>query len=204
MKYSEFLKSLLPELNKSFNNNELAYLSLTSKIENPIRDKIAFNLHKEFSDDKIICREWTNNENNKNKADIAILNSNKQLECIIEFKAHSSMKNISQWSKHLVNDFQKNSIYNNCEFIFIMLANLIDELPNEKFNTAVKYYKNLNSAMENNYNQEKMKNQWLKSVNKRISCITNYYVLKCGLYEQKEVKLLIFMHENIKLNGKNC
>jgi hypothetical protein len=56
---------------ESFKINELAYLALTSKIENPIRDRWAFQLHNSVGNGLTVAREW---KREKKRIDIAILN----------------------------------------------------------------------------------------------------------------------------------
>ncbi len=48
-------------LGDEFRENELAYLALTSKVENPIRDRLAYSLHRAFGEGRDLCfaREWT-------------------------------------------------------------------------------------------------------------------------------------------------
>ena len=59
MNIEKELKQALLNIDKLFGKNELAYLALTSKIENPIRDKIAVYLNnKLYEKDILIAREW--------------------------------------------------------------------------------------------------------------------------------------------------
>jgi hypothetical protein len=48
----------MSQLENEYSNEELAYLALTSKVEMPIRDKLAFMLHQRLGDDLIVSREW--------------------------------------------------------------------------------------------------------------------------------------------------
>lgn len=62
------------------NKEELGFLALTSKVENPIRDRVAWELHSKSDPKKgTVTREW-------NRTDIAILKSGNPKQ-IIEFKA---------------------------------------------------------------------------------------------------------------------
>ena len=63
-----------------FQKDELAYLALTSKIENPIRDKWAYLMQRNLKKQKIdVVREWK-------RSDIAIVQNNHPI-AIIELKA---------------------------------------------------------------------------------------------------------------------
>ena len=41
-----------------FSDNELAYLALTSKVEQPIRDRLAFALYGAIGEECVVSREW--------------------------------------------------------------------------------------------------------------------------------------------------
>ncbi len=205
-KYGTLLKEIVNSINQKYQIDELAYLSMTSKIENPLRDKIAFELQKKLGENLIVCREWTNNKKSKSKADIAILNLNGIPEGIIEFKAHSSISGIGEWSSCLVNDIQKNQkLYNQTETIFVMLANFVNEIPkNQVFNQSIKYYKNIIKSINRKYSLELQKENWEKALTKKnvISDVTNY-VIDAGKYQNIKVQINTFIHENIIINEQN-
>ena len=95
----ERLQYHLDKLNALFQENELAYLSSHCKNELQIRDKIAWELHKEitkeYGDLYVVRREWAPEEKNKSRVDLAILEMDSDKEkvekviALIEFKAHS-------------------------------------------------------------------------------------------------------------------
>lgn len=83
---------LFPTVIKNFSKTELAYLSLTSKPEGPIRDKYAILLHEELSNSiVVVTKEYK-------RRDLVVLefinsDSNKQkpaVKHVIEFKAGSA------------------------------------------------------------------------------------------------------------------
>jgi hypothetical protein len=202
-KHGNLLKNVISSIHEKYQTDELAYLSLTSKIENPLRDKIAFELQKKIGKNKIVCREWTNNKLSKSKADIAILDINGMPECIIEFKAHSSITGIGEWSNCLIKDVIKNrERYKQTEMIFVLFANFVNEKPkNQIFNQSIKYYKSLIKSVDNKYSLEKQKETWEKSLIKKniISDFTNY-ILDAGKYQGISVLINTFIHENIIIN----
>ncbi len=63
-----------------FEEDELAYLALTSKIERPLRDRLAVRLHQKGSPKLIVAREWR-------KVDLAILDTNATPLALVECKA---------------------------------------------------------------------------------------------------------------------
>lgn len=205
-KYGTLLKRIISSIHKNYQTDELAYLSLTSKIENPLRDKIAFELQKSIGKEKIVCREWTNNRLSKSKADIAILDIYGIPECIIEFKAHSSITGIGEWSNCLIKDIRKNQeLYKQTEMIFVLFANFINELPkNQVFKHSIKYYDSISKSIHREYSLENQKETWEKSLDKKniISDFTNYKI-KAGKYQGIKVYINTFIHENIIINGQN-
>lgn len=202
-KYGILLKNIISSIHKNYQTDELAYLSMTSKIENPLRDKIAFELQKRIGKDKIVCREWTNNRMSKSKADIAILDIYGIPECVIEFKAHSSITGIGEWSNCLINDINKNQeLYGQTEIIFVLFANFVSELPEKQiFSHSIKYYDSISKSVSRKYSLENQKETWENSLARKniISDFTNY-IIKAGKYQGNEVLINTFIHENIKIN----
>ncbi len=79
--WNDKLKDALREVGKSFLQEELAFYALTSKIELPLRDKLAYCLFKEYNKDYDVKREC-------NRRDIVVFNKpSTKLSLIIECKA---------------------------------------------------------------------------------------------------------------------
>jgi hypothetical protein len=71
----------LEEIKDEFRPNELAYLAATSKIELPIRDKLAFNLHRQYeAAGFLVARE-------RRRVDIAVVDHDNNAICLVELKA---------------------------------------------------------------------------------------------------------------------
>lgn len=99
---------------KTFKKNELAYLALTSKIELPFRDRLAFQIHKHFERQtqpmRCASREWK-------RFDLAIL-ENGEPSCLIELKAMYafdafSEKGISHYAECINSDIKKMTRWRN-------------------------------------------------------------------------------------------
>ncbi len=131
-----------------FRKNELAFLALTSKIENHLRDKIAFVLHENFKDELIISREW--NDRNGKKADIAIFNNdpninfNRQynIDYLIEFKAQAVPIFQKSFTNKFYDDLIKmaNAAEDKTLGYFILFNNIIEgNLEENLSNPALKY-----------------------------------------------------------------
>lgn len=77
--HKQLIAQCLESLPLSFQEDELAYLALTSKPELHLRDKLAFALQNKLTD-RLVCREWQ-------RHDIAILPQGSDVaETIIELK----------------------------------------------------------------------------------------------------------------------
>lgn len=205
-KYGTLLKNIISSIHKNYQTDELAYLSVTSKIENPLRDKIAFEFQKSIGKNKIVCREWTNNRLSKSKADIAILDIYGIPECIIEFKAHSSITGVGEWSNCLIKDIRKNEeLYKKTEMIFVLFANFVNGLPKcPIFNHSIKYYDSISKSVNRKYSLENQKETWEKSLTrKKITSDFTNYIIEAGKYQGNKVYINTFIHENIVINEQN-
>lgn len=200
MENNNQLEKIITNLEKRFENNELAYLALTSKIENVLRDKIAFDFHRLYKNQKIVCREWTNQKGTKLKSDLAILNLNSEPELIIEFKAHSSIVGIGEWAKSLKDDYLKNkNLYKNAEIIYVLFANYIDNIPNnELYLNSVKYYQNLQKSQKRNYTIENQNLDWERALErKKIKSEISNFQIFAGKFDNANVIINTFIHKNI-------
>lgn len=98
------IQGLLNRIPDLFEENELAYYSAHCKNEQQIRDRIAWQLHKDitcdpgYGDKYVVRREWAPDGLGKKRVDLAILemDANKEIVenviALIEFKAHSIVR----------------------------------------------------------------------------------------------------------------
>src|SRR4051812_23233142 len=71
----------LAEIGGDFRPNELGYLAITSKVEGPFRDRLAYRLHQSYEPSGlVVSREW-------NRIDLAVLDAAGSPVCLIELKA---------------------------------------------------------------------------------------------------------------------
>ena len=87
----------LKGIGASFAPNELAYLALTTKVEGPIRDKLAFSLHGAVGSDHLVAREW-------NRVDIAILTPTQVPRALLELKAMYSFDDAVRYCRITADD----------------------------------------------------------------------------------------------------
>ena len=136
------IDSLVETIKKSMNSfreNELAYLSMTGKNELLIRDRIAYELYRKYSN-YIISRGY-NPIGIKSRIDLAIFENGK-IKDIIELKSMYTFDSVDM--KNYINainkDFNKNSelVIDGVDQYEIIIATHIKEVPNEKFKDYVK------------------------------------------------------------------
>ena len=137
--WSQYIADTMKSLGKEFSQDELAYLALTSKVESPIRDRLAYSLHRHFEEDENIriSREWT--ESGKiTRVDIAILEKGKP-QLFLEIKSMYSFdmfKPISnkQYPNSVQDDLNKmkayNSDYSLDKIAMILIASPTNSRPN--------------------------------------------------------------------------
>lgn len=202
MNWKDEIVSVISKTHAAINEDELAFLALTSKIENPLRDKIAFEFYKRLKDNKIVCREYSDKEYKIRRADLAILSSNGEPECIIEFKAHSDLKDIGQWGIEMRKDIVKSqNTSSEAEIFFVFFVNYMTELPSEPkaVDKAIKYYKSLKQAISSSWDEEKLINEWKNSL-KKNNLNSNYELIdiEAGKYYSSSIKIKIFIHGPFK------
>lgn len=125
----------------SFNKNELAYLSMTSKNELLVRDRIAYELYSKY-DNYIVAREY-NPKGIKSRIDLAILENN-NIKDIIELKSMYTFDSVNMegYINLINNDFYKNSelLLEGVNQYEIIVATHVKTTPNKEFSKYIKYY----------------------------------------------------------------
>jgi hypothetical protein len=95
------LRSALDEMINSFQKDELAYLVVTSKSELPVRDRLAYLLHKRYeADGYVVAREW-------NHIDLAVLSPTGLPICLVELKMMFALNAIKPTKKYNFEDFTR-------------------------------------------------------------------------------------------------
>ncbi|MYE01408.1 MAG: hypothetical protein F4Y03_09010, partial [Alphaproteobacteria bacterium] len=93
--WSQRVVETLKSLDQHFSRDELAYLALTSKVENPIRDRLAYLLHQKYGEEEniFVAREWTERKKIA-RVDIAILDAEKKPLLLLEITAMYNSYNL--------------------------------------------------------------------------------------------------------------
>ena len=127
-------------------DNYFAYIGLTTKIENPFRDKFAYYLHKKYSNELLIAREHMSSD--AKRIDLAVLNKeNQKIIDTIEFKACYAFDIVrrKKKKKDIEDDYIK---YSNLNIDFNQWFILISVRTNNKtkdiYSNIIKYHESQN------------------------------------------------------------
>ena len=110
--WTDRISAIMSNLSDKFSCNELAYLALTSKIERPIVDKLAFCLHRNYAEGHIaIAREWTKPKQYQ-RADLAVVSDGKprlllEAKAMYSFDMFSSDANKKKYRNRVGKDVKK-------------------------------------------------------------------------------------------------
>ncbi|UVF22756.1 hypothetical protein HPT29_027425 (plasmid) [Microvirga terrae] len=166
----------LKNLATEFHPHELAYLAATCKIEFPIRDKLAFYLHRELAPSGlIVAREWSH-------IDLAIVLSTGQPAAFLEAKAmytFDALKNPSHFTSATSADEKKakalagpdTAVYS------LLLATHLDQpvlAPNLK---VVKYSAGINRALQTHQTGDKVRAKAIEAIGQELA---HRHVVKTG------------------------
>lgn len=200
--------------------DELAYLALTSKVEHPLRDRIAWKVHFDFQETDLVCREYNNGL--KGRIDLALLDFRNNPKTLIEFKAHSSIDNPTFLRKGIKKDiidmksFAK-STKSDPEMYFIYFNNIIEStsfpITPRNLDTSIKYYDQINKGEDIIKDYKDKVIQVVQNWKKLLSPLnipaglTTAVEIKAGSYYNIPVSIWAFIygpfkkHEVITING---
>ena len=153
----EIISSTVATMGAAFAPNELAYLALTSKVELPFRDRLAFELHKQVCG-KNVLREWS-------RVDIAILNDDGRPNALLELTATHTFElamnpelSYKIFEKVVKEEAKVKELSTDLtELYTILLATHIEDRVPEKLKNFIKYSKNIDRAFNSIYYPEKIK-----------------------------------------------
>jgi hypothetical protein len=207
MTFKKDIEDIISTISSKFQDNELAYLALTSKVELPLRDRIAFELHKKYGDKYLICREWKSKEiKSSDRVDLAIVEKEtEKVLCLIEFKAKSVVRMEKEFTRHLAEDLIKIRDLakdDNVELYYIYFNNVIDS-KNEfeaKYVNSVKYISYLNKNIKNETGTVKVcKDNWKKHLSeaKLSEDKSEHITINTGVYYGRAVTIEVFIYGHV-------
>ncbi len=106
MHFRNLLIRQLAALSRAFDRDELAYLALTCKIEFPIRDKLAYQLHRQLAPKGLsVAREWR-------RTDLAVLRDFAplmllEIKALYSFDVANRKYGAREWAGRLSRDLRK-------------------------------------------------------------------------------------------------
>ena len=203
MSFHTIIKNILENVCQKFNKNELAYLAMTGKIENPLRDKIAFELHTNFNTQALVCREWKG-PNENNRTDIAIIDKvTKEPKCLIELKAHSTPRYEKEYGKFMLNDLRKmrTKADENTELYYIFFNNAIETegIIDESFSSSIKYSHLINKAISKQNSSDiaqTIETAWSRYIAENTLSINKIEKVKinCGEYYNWTISIITYIY----------
>lgn len=163
MEIEKILTETIKQVGRTFNENELAYLSLTSKIELPFRDKWAFELHKLLKPDIVVSREWK-------RTDLALIRDSKPM-ALIELKAMATFdallpKQIYKFLNWMKDDVSKLNklLSEETEVYTVLLACNPHSIIDKEYDGIIKYRTGINTALKKNKSHQYVKELALEKV----------------------------------------
>lgn len=165
----ELIASSLANLGREFQENELAYLALTTKIELPIRDRLAFILHRQLNEKFNISREWK-------RTDLAILDGQNpraliELKAMYVFDAALDQSEICGYAAAMAQDEikAKKLATGDTEVYTVLLATHSDSHFPLEMSGIIKYITGINKAFKKYNTAEKIKDIACEAVDKKLS-----------------------------------
>ena len=146
----------LEQVVDEFGKDELAFLALTTKIELPLRDRLAYVLYKKLkTEGLIVSREWR-------RVDLAILGETAPQEVLIELKAMYTFDAVNErgYYKKCI-DYLFEDIKNASELVgksediygILLVTHPMQIIP-FKFERIIKYMPGINGALKRLGNQK--------------------------------------------------
>lgn len=163
---------MVKNIQDSFNTSELAYLLLTSKNENHIRDRIAYKLHSKYYPKKLIGREWK-------RVDLAVFKKKMMEfpEALIEIKLSSTFYLVGKrnGTPRSMNDLKKDieKAYllageDTSVFGILFLAHARGKIDNIHYKKIIKQYSRINSQLKKHKSYDEV-------LNKSVNIVRTYY-----------------------------
>lgn len=152
-----------------FQLDELAYLSLTTKIELPFRDRWAYTLFKKFKDTEIyVSREWK-------RTDLALIKNNSPL-ALIELKAMYSFdalnpRQLNIFTNAMLEDEKKAKklANDNTEIYTVLLATHPTTSIHPSLSGIVKYDVGINKAIKKFGSSAEVQKKSIIEINSKLN-----------------------------------
>ena len=192
--WEQIIEKSIKNITKTYDTNELAFLAMQGKIELQLRDKIAWYLEQNISNNCCVKREYNIQRNGRQKCDLAILDKgNMQPVCLIEFKAHSAATFEEGYINKCKDDIDKmQSIAQRItpapEIYYIFFQTEHQGTLPEKDNGLIAYYGIIKNALKNKLRVNDIHEQWdvnysnIGTIKKITIEAGEYYGLKVDIH----------------------
>lgn len=165
----QLIRESLASVDREFRPNELAYLALTTKIENPLRDRRAFMLHQNVNASFTMAREWR-------RTDIAVLDNEVpkaliELKAMYTFDAALYQENINGFCDAVEEDQQKAQSLSAVEWDIYtaLLATHPHSEVLKAHELVVKYHHGVNRALRRYGGPDAVASAAVQAVNRRLA-----------------------------------
>ncbi len=196
MDFFELIDKSIRGFEGEIHEDELAYLAMTSKVERPFQDKLAYILHKNMKKNEgefYVAREWR-------RSDIAILDKKDKPHCLIECKATNTqheykgidsgkINHIEKHLKEVIHDLDDLETPRESSFGILVGTHPTAKIPQ---NPAIKkIYKPppCDPKEIERYYKDTIK----KFCNDKSICIKEEYCIDVKKYEQVPIKLIVHL-----------
>lgn len=186
----EILIEALENIERIYQSNQLAYLTLTKKNEHIIQDNVSLYLDEHLKN-SIVSREYI-------RADIAILESNKICD-LIELKSmylHDSVKSKVDFIDVIKHDFQKNDKmlvnYIIQKFCILTVVEVIGDNIPPLYNKIIKYAGDIN-RFQKLYTNKNMLDEYERLINLNFNN-SEYEYEKTSIQAGQKYGLDVILH----------
>ena len=192
------LLNIVQQALSTFEKCELAYLSLTSKAEFAVRDKLSWILHRQGLDEVIIARELE-------RIDLAIVSNGKVSE-VIEFKSMYSFDLISEsglrgYSEEIARDYMKRDrfIRGGAGFKGVSIIVHPHVAVQKHLNGIVKYSAGINAALKR-YDSNKIIELCIENWSAQLTSLgfaNQYIIQEVGNAFEIPVSIIVFVSDKV-------
>lgn len=165
MQFDTDLMAALASVEHEFGPNELAYLALTCKIELPIRDRLAFMLHRRYQGSHyLVAREWK-------RVDLAVLDGEAYPAYLVELKAmytFDAAADAGRYAKMTVADEGKAFALARADtqVYSLLLATHVHGVVPERLFDVVKYAAGINTSVRRHQSADHVRERAIAEVAK--------------------------------------
>ena len=175
------LRDALGQLGAAFADDELAYLTVTSKVEGPVRDRLAWALQTKLGSDFVVAREYR-------RADLAVLTATGTLVAQVEAKVLCTFNAVNEADRarylgYLAKDAHKmTTLTASDHFLLSIVFDVRGDIPSEPAG-VVKYATHINRCAKAHPDggvRAAARERWLEGLATGFNAPTTQYPFEAG------------------------